>query len=186
MVPVEISGRHFHATEEDYRLLFGKSEPKPIHYLSQKGQFASDKIAQVSVDKKKVFNTRFLGPFRDHTQVEVTRSDAYGMGIEPPIMECSCNDNGAKVIITGPSGSIVRPAAIVSYRHLHLSPKKAEKLKIKDGDKVAVRIPGERALTLENILVRVDESFTFDVHIDTDEANAAGISKTTEGELIIG
>lgn len=184
-ITVEISGRHIHLTKSDYELLFGQSKPKSIKTLSQKGEFASDKMVEISADGKERLNARFVGPFRDQTQVEITRTDAYLLSIDPPIMECTCGSNGTKIILFGPNGSIVRPAAIVSFRHLHIGTKKAKELELKNGDKVKVRIPGERALTLENILVRVDNNFTFDVHIDTDEGNAAGISKKTVAELII-
>ncbi len=184
-VTVEISARHLHLTKEDYELLFGQSKPKVIKHLSQKGEFASDKIVEVSTDGKERLNTRFLGPFRDSTQVELTRTDAYKLSINPPLAECACKTIGSKMILFGPNGSIVRPAAIVSHRHLHISPEKAESLGLKEDGMVKVRISGARALTFENVLVRIDPAFHLDVHIDTDEANAAGISKTTVGELII-
>lgn len=189
-VPVEISARHFHATEADYRVLFGDDEPKIVKELSQKGQFASDKEADLIIGDKKI-DLRFLGPYRQMTQIEITMTDAHYLETKPPVAECVCHnkkgycDPGVEATLRGPKGEIKKKMVIIAQRHLHINTKKATELGVCEDDLVKVAIGNERRTIFENVLCRVDDTFSFDVHLDTDEANAAGLSAADEGELII-
>lgn len=185
-VLVEISARHFHATHEDFQILFGDEKPSKIRMLSQKDQFASDKTAIVESKNGKQLEVRFLGPFRSTTQVEISKTDAYNLEIEPPIKECTRQDTGGETItLIGPKGNFEKPVAIISERHLHIDPTTAEKIGILNKEFVKVRVGGERSVIFERVLVRVDESFSTSVHLDTDEGNAAGIKTPALGELVI-
>jgi len=189
-VPIEISARHFHATEKDYRTLFGDDEPKVVKELSQKGQFASDKEARLMVGDQEV-SVRFLGPYRHFTQVEITKTDSYKLKINPPVAECICDTldgiaaSGAIATLKGPNGEITRDLVIVALRHLHINTKLAAELGIKADDYVRIAAGNERRIIFDKVLCRVNDMFTFDIHLDTDEANAAGVSPRDEAELLI-
>lgn len=184
-VPIEISARHFHATSDDYRKLFGDLEPKIVRQLSQKGQFASDKIATLETKGDIDLDVRFLGPFRKVTQVEITKTEAHELKIDPPIEESNVKHDAALATLVGSNGKVKAKMVIIAERHLHINSEKAFELGLKDGQFVSVSIPGDRATIFEKIIVRVNDFFTFDVHLDTDEANAADIESGTMGELII-
>lgn len=185
-VTVEVSARHFHASCDDYKILFGESKPLQIKMLSQTGQFASDKIAIAESDGKVQLEVRFLGPYRNTTQVELSLTDAYHLNIKPPIKECTRQDHGGEEItLIGPNGRFKKPVAIVSERHLHIDPTTAERIGIINKEFVKVRVGAARSVIFDRVLVRVDESFKTAVHLDTDEGNAAGIETPALGELII-
>jgi putative phosphotransacetylase len=192
-VPIEISAHHFHATKADFLTLFGDCEPKIIKNLSQKGQFSSDKVAKAVTDSGEI-SLRFLGPFREQTQVELTKTDAYKLKIDLPISESVCKINnegcqscgqGAEITLIGPIGSLRKKAAIAAKRHLHINDHKAEKLKIKNNQMLKLKVGGPRSLIFNQILARVSSEFDFQIHLDTDEANAAGISTGDYGELVL-
>ncbi|NLZ44626.1 MAG: phosphate propanoyltransferase [Clostridia bacterium] len=176
-VPVGISRAHVHLSQKDLELLFGKgyqlTEKKA---LSQPGQFAAEEIVTLTGPKGSITGVRVLGPVRSKTQVEVTVSDCYRLGIQAPVRESGDLEGTPGITIEGPAGRVELPdGVIVAKRHLHLSPEDAEKLGLKDRDIIKVRAEGERALTFENIVVRVRSDFFMDLHLDTDEANAAGL-----------
>jgi len=186
-IPIEVSGHHIHISKNDLYKLFGESyKLTSIKDLSQKGQFACEEKVVVSTEAGKIKGLRIAGPEREATQVEITKTDAYILKIDPPVKECTTcvGEKAAAVKITGPKGSIKRDAAIIAHRHIHLSSKESDELNLKEGEKVSVRTEGDRAITFHNVLIRVDESFVKNMHLDTDEANAAGIEKKATGEII--
>jgi propanediol utilization protein len=192
-VPIEISAHHFHATKADFLTLFGDCDPKVVKNLSQKGQFSSDKVAKAITDAGEI-SLRFLGPFRKQTQVELTKTDTYKLKIDPPICEsvcqndeenCQLSDQAAEITLSGPKGSFKKKVAILAQRHLHINSQKAKELGIKDKQMVRLGVGGPRSLTFNHILARVSPDFDFQVHLDTDEANAAGISNRDCGELFL-
>lgn len=176
-VPVGISRAHVHLSQKDLELLFGKgyqlTEKKA---LSQPGQFAAEEIVTLTGPKGSITGVRVLGPVRSKTQVEVTVSDCYRLGIQAPVRESGDLEGTPGITIEGPAGRVDLPeGVIVSKRHFHLSPADAEKLGLKDKDIIRVKTEGERALIFENVVVRVRSDFFMDLHLDTDEANAAGL-----------
>lgn len=190
-VPVEISARHIHLTEEDYHTLFGNAEPKVIKELSQKGQFASDKLVKVTSLGDQEISARFLGPFRKFSQLELTKTDAYLLKIKTNVEECLCGltdalayEDGAQVTIIGDKGKLTKKIAMTARRHLHINTAKAQELGLKESQEVGLKIGTIRSTLFEKVLVRIDDSYSFDVHIDVDEANAAGIEPGSSGELI--
>ncbi len=186
-VPIEVSARHAHISRADLDILFGKGyQLKPIKDLSQKGQFASEETVCVKTDKGEIKEVRILGPERKHTQVELTKTEARELGINPPVAECtSCaGEGGEEVMVTGPRGEIKKHCAIIAHRHIHLSPEEAARCNLKDNQLISVRTKGTRPITFHQVLVRVDPTFVFRMHLDTDEANAAGIEKMAEGRIL--
>lgn len=186
-VPIEVSARHVHICREDLDILFGSGyQLKSIKDLSQKGQFAGEELVKIKTAKNEIDKMRILGPERPQTQVELTKTDAYELGIDPPVAECtSCaGEGGEEVIIIGPEGEVKKHCTIIAQRHIHLSVEESEKYNLQEGELVSVKVKGTRSVTFHQVLIRVDPSFVFNMHLDTDEANAAGIEKNIYGKII--
>lgn len=182
-IKIETSARHIHLTADDYKLLFGDTEPIGIKELSQ-GDKACEQIVEVVGTKSSLKNVRLIIPFRDQSQVELSKTDCFSLGVEAPL-KLSGDLPGANIKIIGPVGTIDKDIAIIAKRHLHLPDSEAEKMGLSNNDLVEVKTLGGRGLTFSNIVVRVNDIFSPSVHIDTDEANAAGINSDATGELII-
>lgn len=177
-VPVGVSVRHFHITEEHWRKIFGAVEPKKKRGLLQPGFWAAEECITISGPKGKIDRVRLVAPWRTKTQVEVSRSDAQHLGIDAPVKGSGKLAGAAPVTITGPAGSIeVADALIVAQRHVHFSPADAQRMKVKDGDMLRVRCGGggPRETVFESCLARISDQFALEVHLDTDEANAAWV-----------
>ncbi len=177
-VPVGVSGRHVHLSQEDLETLFGAGyELTKMKDLSQTGQFAAEEVVTLVGSKGVLQKVRILGPVRGQTQVEISRTDGFALGVKAPVRESGQIDGSAGVTIVGPQGAITtRQGVIIAQRHIHMSPEDAKNFGVKDKDTVDVKVDGERALTFTNVLVRVREDFVLDFHIDMDEANAANLN----------
>lgn len=178
MVPVGVSARHIHLTQEDVETLFG-----PGYQLTKKkelmgGQFASNECCTiVGLKLRAIENVRVLGPVRKATQVEISQTDARKLGINVPVRESGDVAESAPIAIVGPKGAIYcKEGCIIAARHIHMSPADAASCGVKDGDYVSVKVDNERGTTFDKVKIRVDDSFTLEMHIDTDEANASEIS----------
>ncbi|MBU2595331.1 phosphate propanoyltransferase [Patescibacteria group bacterium] len=185
-VPIEVSARHVHISREDLDILFGKGyKLTSIKDLSQKGQFAAKEKVDIKTAQGELKELRILGPEREQTQVEITKTESHELKIDPPVAECtSCvGEGGAEVIIIGPKGEVKKHCAIIAHRHIHCSPDEAEKNNLKEGQLLSVKTNGSRPITFHQVLVRIDPTFVFRMHLDTDEANAAGIEGSEYGEI---
>ncbi len=178
-VPVGVSARHIHLTQEDVEKLFG-----PGYQLTKKkdlmgGQFASnEQCTIVGLKLRAIENVRILGPVRKKTQVEISQTDARTLGINAPVRQSGDTAGSAPIAIVGPKGAIyVNEGCIVAARHIHMSTTDAIKGGYKDGDFVSVKVENDRGAVLDNVKIRVDDSFTLEMHIDTDEANACQIKQ---------
>lgn len=178
MVPIGVSARHIHLTQEHVEALFG-----PGYHLTKKkdlmgGQFASNEtVTIVGLKLRAIENVRILGPVRKASQVEVSATDAIKLGMSVPARESGDIKGSAPIAIVGPKGAIyLNEGCIVALRHIHMSPKDAMAAGVKDGDYVSVKADNERGTIFNHVKIRVDESFTLEMHIDTDEANAAKIA----------
>ena len=185
---VETSARHVHLTDADIETLFGKGA-KLTHKkdLSQPGQFACEERVTLVGPKKSIPNVIILGPARKATQVEVSFTDARTLGVTAPVRESGDIAGSGSCKLVGPCGEIeLTEGVIAAQRHLHATPEDAEKLGVKDKQIISVETNyGGRALTFGDVVVRVSEKFATRMHIDTDEANAAGISGECEGTIIL-
>lgn len=184
LIPVGVSNRHMHLTQEALDVLFGPGSKLTIFRdLYQHGEFASEQIVEMVGPKGIIPKVRVLGPLRTQLQVEVSRTDAIHLGINPPVGYFGSLPNGETVILRGPQGSLtLTQDVMLSRRHIHLSSKEAEEIGVKDGDTVFVAPatikgnPAEsRMCIMGNTLIRVKDSFRLQIHIDTDEANASGL-----------
>lgn len=179
LVPVGVSNRHIHLSQEHVEALFG-----PGYQLTKKkelmgGQFAANECCTiVGLKLRAIENVRVLGPARKSTQVEISSTDARKLGINVPIRESGDIAGSAPIAIVGPKGAIYcKEGCIVAARHIHMSPADASAAGVSDGDYVSVKVENERGTTFNNVKIRVDDSFTLEMHIDTDEANASEIKQ---------
>ena len=184
---IETSARHVHLCETDCIKLFGKGyKLTKRKNLLQPGQFAAEERISIVGTKSEIKNVSVLGPLRTHTQVEISLTDARKLGLEPPIRESGKLEGTPGCKLVGPAGEItLKEGVIVAKRHIHLDLLTSQKRNLIDGAivKVEVNTPG-RALIFGDVVVRVSEMFLPAMHIDTDEANAAGIFETVYGKVI--
>lgn len=186
-VPVGVSARHIHITQEHLEKLYGKDHQLTVYAaLYQPGDFAAEEVVTlVGPRMRAIENVRILGPNRDYTQIELARTDAVRLGIDPPIRSSGDLKGSSPILLVGPAGSIhLEEGAIRSTRHIHMSPAEAERLKIKPDDILKTRVPGERALIFENVFLKIKEGVLLQLHIDTDDANAAGLRGGETVEII--
>ena len=178
LVPVGVSARHVHLTQEHVEILFGKGYQLTKKKELMGGQFASNELVTiVGLKLRAIENVRILGPVRKNSQVEISSTDAIKLGVKAPIRESGNVAGSAPVALVGPKGALyLTEGCIVAKRHIHMSPKDAEEAGVKDGDVVSVKAENERGTVFNHVQIRVDESFTLEMHIDTDEANAAKIA----------
>lgn len=172
-VPVEVSARHVHLSQADQDALFGPGyEMKKLKDLSQTGQWAAEETVVVKGPKGEL-KCRYLGPVRKQTQVEFSRTDCFMTGI-PPALRISGDLTGTPgCTIIGPKGTVaVSEGVIVPLRHIHIRDTEAAERGLKSGDRVTVKVPGDRGVTFHEVHVRVDPSFRLAMHLDTDEGNA--------------
>lgn len=177
-VRIEYSARHVHLSQEHQDVLFGPGyEMKVVKELSQTGQYAYEEKVTIKGAKGQA-EARVLGPCRKQTQVELASSDGFRLGIETPVRVSGDLSGSGKCELVGPKGSVELAEGVINdKRHLHISDKEAEPLGLKSGDVITVRIPGATPLTVHNVAVRVHPSFRKNIHLDTDEANAASLDR---------
>lgn len=186
MVPVGVSARHVHLTQEHVETLFGKGYELTKKKDLMGGQFASNEMVTiVGLKLRCIENVRILGPVRKKSQVEVSKTDAIKLGVNVPIRESGDVKGSAPIALVGPKGALyLEEGCIVAMRHIHMSPADAKAAGVKDGDIVSVKAENERGTVFNHVKIRVDESFTLEMHIDTDEANSSGV-KTGDTVIIM-
>ncbi len=185
-VPVGVSARHIHLTQEHVEILFGAG-----YHLTRKkdlmgGQYAcNETVTIVGLKLRAIENVRVLGPVRKASQLEISATDAMKLGVAAPIRESGDVAGSAPIAVVGPKGVIyLEEGCIVAMRHIHMSPADAKAAGVSDGDIVAVKADNERGTVFNQVKIRVDQSFTLEMHIDTDEANASKI-KTGDKVTIV-
>jgi len=186
-IPIEVSARHVHLRQKDLEKLFGKGyKLKILHPISQPGQFAAKEEVEI-VNGNEKLKARIVGPCRKQSQIEISITDAHKLKMKkiPSIRVSGDLGNTSKIEIRGPKGKI-KANIIIAQRHFHASEKEAKKFRVKNNQIVKIKIAGKRALIFENVIVRAGKEHSLAFQIDTDEANAAGISEKTKtyGEII--
>ena len=186
-VPVGVSARHIHLTQEHVEILFGKGYQLTKKKELMGGQYASnEQVTIVGLKLRAIENVRILGPVRKKSQVEISATDAIRLGVKAPIRESGNVKGSAPIAVVGPKGVIyLEEGCIIAKRHIHMAPKDAMAAGVADGQTVSVKADNERGTVFNHVQIRVDESFTLEMHIDTDEANAAKIA-TGQTVTIIG
>lgn len=185
-VNVGVSARHVHVTKNDLRILFGEGyELTKKVDLSQPGQYACNEQVILKGPKGVIERVRILGPEREETQVEISKTDSFALGIKPPVRNSGDLDGAAEVTIIGPNGEVTKNVAIIAARHVHANPEIAEKYGFVNKEFVSLVVKGEKGGILENVYVRISDKFSYEVHLDTDDANAFLIKNGDEAELIV-
>ena len=183
LIPMAISVRHVHLTPSTVEQLFGPGYQLHVRApLSQPGQYAAEETVALVGPRGRLNHVRIVGPPRSEDQVELSRTDEIELGIDAPLRESGDLANTPGVVVEGPAGSVVlRQGVICALRHIHMSPADADVLGLKNRDKVAaVVLAGNRKLIFDDIVVRVSPEFRLELHLDSDEGNAAGVPSGTE------
>ena len=185
-IPTGVSNRHLHVSQADLETLFGKGyKLKEMKPLSQPGQFAADETLLLVGPKGSIEKCRILGPVRPSTQVEISMTDSFKLGVPGVVRDSGDTKSTPGCTLKGPAGAVtLSEGVIVASRHIHASTADAAKLGVKDMDRVAVRSGGVKSVIFNNVLVRVSDKFALDFHIDTDEANAAGLKNGDMVEIV--
>ena len=186
-VIVEISARHLHLSQEHLDILFGAGHQLTNKKdLSQPGQFACEEKVEV-VGTKGSLKMSVLGPVRPETQVELSLTDARSIGVKAPVRESGVVAGSGGCKLVGPCGEVdLAEGVMAAKRHIHMTPEDAEKAGIVDKQIVKLSVKSEgRSLIFDDVVARVSPKYATAAHLDTDEANAAGISGTVEGEIIL-
>ena len=187
-VPIAISGRHVHLDRAAMDVLFGEGSELTVHRnLSQPGQFAARERVTLIGPRDRIERVRVLGPLRRATQVEISRTDEFKLGVDAPVRASGKIQGSAPITLEGPAGTLhLEEGLICAWRHIHMTTADAEAYGVENGDQVEVEIKGgPRDLTFGDVLVRVKDSYVLEMHIDTDEANAAELSQgAAAGDLL--
>lgn len=176
-VPLGVSNKHLHLTQEHVEILFGKGHTLTnMKDVKQPGQFACEECVKMIGPKGEFSKVRVLGPVRKETQIELSMTDARTLGVNVPIRESGVLEGTPGLVLEGPCGRVeLENGAIAALRHIHMTPDIAEALGLVDGDCVGVESSGLRPTLFRDVLVRVSPKYAYEMHIDTDEANAAGL-----------
>lgn len=176
-IQIGVSNRHVHVTKEDLEALFGAGyELTKKGDLKQPGQFAANETVTIRGPKGQFEKVRILGPVRKQSQVEISKTDSFRLGIRPQIRESGDLDGTPGLELVGPAGTVaLNQGAIVALRHIHMTPAQASAMGVKDKDIVEVETFGERRGILGDVLVRVSDQFALEMHVDVDEANACSL-----------
>ncbi len=186
-VPVGVSNRHIHLSREHVEILFGKGyELTKLKELSQPGQYAcKEQLTLVGPSMRAIEGVRVLGPERKASQVEISRTDSFTLKVKPPVRESGDIKGSAPVTIIGPKGIVtLNEGCIIANRHIHMSVDEAKRYNVTDGEYVDVMLEGERKSLFYDVQIRVHKDFRLEMHIDTDDANAAGVGNGSKVRLI--
>ncbi len=186
-IPVGVSNRHIHLSREHLDILFGAGyELTPIKELSQPGQYACKELLTiVGPSLRPIENVRVLGPIRKQSQVEISKTDSYTLKVKPPVRESGNLSGSAPVTVIGPKGVVtLTEGCIIANRHIHMSPDEAAAFGVKDYDFVTVDVDGARRTRWYDVQVRVHKDFRLEMHVDTDDANAAGIGNGFKVKIV--
>lgn len=185
-ITVNVSARHVHLSREHLEILFGKNHDlTPIRDLMQPGEFAAKETVMVIGPKGVIQNVRVLGPVRNKTQVEISKTDGYTLGIDAPVRQSGNTEDTPGCVLVGPMGAVrLEEGVICALRHIHMPEDIAREWNISNNQFVKVETCGKRRVIFDKVLVRVSPKFVLEMHVDTDEANAAGIKNGDKVFLI--
>ncbi len=178
-IPIGVSARHVHLSQEDLEALFGKGYQLTKKKELMGGQFAANEcVTLIGTKLRAIENVRVLGPVRKQSQVEVSQTDTIKLGVKAPVRLSGDLAGSAPIALVGPKGVVyLKEGCIVAKRHIHMAPADAERFGVKDKQVVKVRFESGRGGTFEDVPIRIDPTFDLEMHIDTDEANGLGITK---------
>lgn len=185
-VSIGVSNRHVHLTKEHLKILFGddyKLEKK--NDLTQPGQFSSTYVVTLKTEKGEINNVRVLGPERNYTQVEISKTDAYKLGLNPPIRNSGDLIGSSPITIVGPKGSVdLDYGCIIATRHIHILESQIKLYALEGKETVNVKLNGEKGGIITNVYLKVSDEAFFELHLDLDDANAHLIKNGDIGEIL--
>lgn len=172
-ISVGVSNRHVHLKKSDLETLFGKGyNLTNVKELNQPGQFKANEVVTIRTKKSEINNVRVLGPVRDYTQIEISKTDSYKLGLNPPVRNSGDLSNSEKVTIVGPLGEIETDGCIIATRHIHIMESQMKAYNLIGKEKVNILIPGEKGGIISDVYLKVSSQAFFELHLDTDDANA--------------
>lgn len=176
-IPVGISNRHIHLSAHHVEELFGPGyDLTPQKELKQGGEFAAAETVTLVGPKGVLQGVRVLGPMRKITQVEISCTDGFHLGLKPLLRDSGHIAGSPGVVVVGSAGAVtLKEGVICAARHIHMNTADAQRFGVSDGTRVTAEVDGPRGGTYKNVLVRVHPSFCLEFHIDTDEANSLGL-----------
>lgn len=184
-VNIGVSNHHVHLSECDFKKIFNADKKlEVVRRLTQPGEFASNLKVTLKTDKGTIENVRVLGPLRNYTQVEISKTDAYKLGLNPPVRESGDVLNSEDITIIGDNEVKVSSCCIIATRHIHATCEDIKKYNLDPNKKYSVRVLGEKGGVFDNVSVKVSDNYSFEMHIDTDDANAHLLEKGVEGLII--
>ncbi|MEG2311541.1 MAG: phosphate propanoyltransferase [Bacilli bacterium] len=184
-VSIGVSARHVHLCEKDFKILFSSDcELTKKSELKQKGQYACNEQVTIKGPKGSIERVRILGPLRDKTQVEISKTDAFTLGINPPVRNSGYLKDASLITIIGPCAQIEVNSAIIATRHLHITSKEAKAYGLLNNEEIAIRTSGEKSGILNNVSVIINDASSYEVHLDTDDANAFLLKTGDNVEII--
>ena len=185
-ISVGISNRHIHLCQEDVEALFGSGYQLTIKkWLKQPGQYATAETVTIVGPKGSLANVRVLGPTREKSQLEISKTDSFALGVKAPINESGDLTHAGAVCVLGPKGMVtLKQNVIVAKRHIHMSPMDAAKFNVVNKQLVAIKTSGEREMIFMDTVIRVYDNFRLECHLDTDEANAASLKNGSKVTII--
>lgn len=184
-IQVGVSNRHIHLTESDYRVLCGDKKVEILRPINQPGLYVTTDIFTIKTEKAEIPKVRLLGPFRDYSQIEISKTDAYKLGLNPPIRTSGDVKNSSPITIVGPCGELhLNEGCIIADRHIHLTEDMKKFYGLEGKDKVNVLVGGEKGGIMFNVDLKVSDEAYFEMHIDTDDANAFMLKQGDIVEII--
>lgn len=182
-VKIGVSNRHVHLTKEDFNYLFGDISLTKNQDLTQVGEYKSNMTVKLIGPKNEIDNVRIVGPFRDYTQVEVSKTDCFTLGINAPVRSSEDLKDAAVITICNNDKKITRPCCIVANRHIHINKKEQELYNLYKPC-YKVKINSEKGAILDNVFVKVEDNYKLELHLDTDDANANLVKTGDYAEII--
>lgn len=185
-IPVGVSNRHVHLSQEDLEALFGQGyELTKMKELSQPGQYACKETVTVCGPKGAIEKVRILGPVRKQTQVEVLAADCFKLGKKSEPKMSGELAGTAGITLVGPKGSVqTKEGLIIAQRHIHMTPQDALKFGVHDGQTVSIQTEGIRGGIFQNTAIRVTDTSSLECHLDTEEANAMGLGSSSTVTIV--
>ena len=183
-VSIGVSARHIHLSKDDFEILFPNEELNVKNELSQYPNFASDKVVTIRNKDREYKNVRVIGPLRNDTQIELSKTDCYYLKIDAPLCNSGELENAAEIEIINGNKTIKRKCVIIQNRHIHMNYEDAKKYGYEDDQIVRVKIDSIKGGVMENVHIKLGEKFKLELQLDTDDANAFMIDKEVVGEII--
>ena len=184
-VSVGVSNRHIHLTKEDYVKLCGNKEIEKLRDINQPGMFVTTDIFTIKTEKSEIPNVRLLGPLRSYSQVEISRTDAYKLGLNPPVRTSGDLKGSSPITIAGPNGELnLDEGCIIADRHIHVTEDMKKFYHLEGKNKVNVLVGGKKGGIMFNVDLKVSDEAYFEMHIDTDDANAFMLKQGDIVEII--